>query len=95
VLGVDVVTPVVYRYTLTNAYVEGELGWLGRTTEDRLDQLDQGVHVGASVGGRALRTRFFFPGAAFGVSWERAFVDGADLTTIKVGARVGVGIVLW
>ncbi len=94
-LGVDVVTPIVYRYTLTNAYVEGELGWLGRTTEDQLDRLDQGVHVGASVGGRALRTRFFFPGAAFGVSWERAFVDGADLTTIKLGARVGVDIDLW
>jgi hypothetical protein len=95
VLGVDVVTPVVYRYTLTNAYVEGEVGWLGRTTEEQLDQLDHGLHVGASIGGRALRTRFFFPGAAFGVSWERAFVDGADLTTLKIGARVGVDIDLW
>ncbi len=94
-LGVDVVTPVVYRYTLTNAYLEAEVGWLGRTTEDQLDRLDHGVHVGASIGGRALRTRFFFPGAAFGVSWERAFVDGADLTTIKLGARVGVDLDLW
>ncbi|MBK9032555.1 MAG: hypothetical protein IPL61_14795 [Myxococcales bacterium] len=94
-LGVDVVVPVVYRYTLTNAYLEAEVGWLGRTTEDALDRLDQGVHLGASIGGRALRTRFFFPGAAFGVSWERSFVDGADLTTVKLGARVGVDLDLW
>lgn len=95
VLGVDLVAPIVYRYTLTNAYLEAEVGWLGRTTEDQLDRLDHGVHVGASIGGRALRTRFFFPGAAFGVSWERAFVDGADLTTVKLGARVGVDLDLW
>ncbi len=94
-LGVDLVAPVVYRYTLTNAYLEVEAGWLGRTTEDALDRLDHGVHLGASIGGRALRTRFFFPGASFGVSWERAFVDGDDLTTIKLGARVGFDVDLW
>lgn len=92
VLGVDLVAPVVYRHTLTNAYVEVEAGWLGRTTEEELDTLDHGVHVGVSVGGRALRTRFFFPGAALGVSWERSFVAGDDLTTLKLGARVAFDV---
>lgn len=95
VLGVDLVAPLVYRHTLTNAYLEVEAGWLGRTTEDALDHLDHGVHLGASVGGRALRTRFFFPGAAFGIAWERAFVDGDDVTTVKLGARVGLDVDLW
>lgn len=95
VLGVDVVAPVVYRHTLTNVYLEAEAGWLGKTREDDFGRLDQGLHLGASIGGRGLRTRFFFPGAAFGVSWERTFVDGADLTTVKVGARVGLDIDLW
>ena len=44
--------------------------------------------MGAALGARALRTRFFFPGAAFGISWERAFVTGEDETLLKVGARV-------
>jgi hypothetical protein len=94
VLGLDVVAPLVYRRTLTNAYWELEAGWLGRTTEEDLERLDQGAHVGLSVGGRALRTRFFFPGAALGVSWERTFTapGGADVTTVKFGARVAFDI---
>lgn len=86
VLGVDLVAPVVYRYTLTNTYVELESGWLGRTNEQDWGDFDHGVHVGAAVGARALRTRFVFPGAAFGVSYERTFGD--DVTLLKVGARV-------
>ncbi len=94
VLGLDVVAPLVYRRTLTNAYWELEAGWLGRTTEEDLERLDQGAHLGFSVGGRALRTRFFFPGAALGVSWERTFnaPGGADVTTVKLGARVAFDI---
>jgi hypothetical protein len=94
VLGLDVVAPLVYRHTLTNAYWELEAGWLGRTTEEDLERIDQGAHVGFSVGGRALRTRFFFPGAALGVSWERTFnaPGGADVTTVKLGARVAFDI---
>ena len=88
VLAADMVVPVVYRRTLTSAYVEGEGGWLGRSTEDDWGRLDHGVHVGVAVGARALRTRFVFPGAAFGLSYERVFVDGEDLTMIKVGGRV-------
>ena len=86
-IGADVVVPVVYRRTLTNAYLELEGGWLGHATEDE-QALEPGVHVGFAIGGRALRTRFLFPGAAIGVSYERTFVDGDDITSIKLGARV-------
>jgi len=87
-LGIDLVTPLVYRRTLTNTYLELEAGWLGHATEDDWGAFDHGVHVGAAFGGRALRTRFLFPGAAFGVSWERTFLDGPDVTSVKVGLRV-------
>lgn len=88
VIGADLVAPVVYRRTLTNAYFEVEGGWLGRSTEEDFSALDHGVHVGIAVGARALRTRFVFPGAAFGLSWERTFQAGEDVTLLKVGARV-------
>jgi hypothetical protein len=88
VIGADLVAPLVYRRTLTNAYVELEAGWLGRSSEEDFGALDHGIHVGAAVGARALRTRFVFPGAAFGVSWERTFQGGEDVTLLKVGARV-------
>lgn len=95
VIGVDIVTPVVYRHTLTNVYLEAEAGWLGKTSEEDFEQLDHGVHLGASIGARSLRTRFFFPGVAFTVAYERTFLDGADLSTVKLGARVGLDIDLW
>lgn len=87
-IGADLVAPVMFRYTLTNAFFEFEAGWLGHATERDWGEIDQGVHLGVAIGARALRTRFVFPGAAFGVSWERLFVAGADLTTVKLGARV-------
>lgn len=93
-LGVDVVAPLVYRRTLLNAYVEVEAGWLGRATERDWKDFDHGVHVGFAVGGRALRTRWLFPGAAFGLSWERTFLDGDDATTVKIGARVAFDLEL-
>lgn len=88
VVGADIVAPLVYRRTLTNAYVELEAGWLGQSTEADWTDIDHGVHFGVAFGARALRTRFLFPGAALGLSWERTFLDGGDLTTLKVGARV-------
>jgi hypothetical protein len=88
VLGADLVAPLVYRRTLTNAYFELEGGWLGRTSEDDFTDVDHGIHLGAALGARALRTRFVFPGAAFGISWERTFQAGEDVTLLKVGARV-------
>lgn len=87
-LGADLVTPIVYRRTLTNAYFEFEAGWLGHSTERDWSAIDHGMHVGVAFGGRALRQRFLFPGAVLGVAWERLFLDGDDLITVKVGARV-------
>jgi hypothetical protein len=87
-IGVDLVTPIVYRRTLLNAYWEVEAGWLGHATEKDWTALDHGIHVGFAVGGRALRQRFLFPGAALGLSWERLFVPGDDVITVKLGARV-------
>ncbi len=88
VIGADFVAPVVYRRTLTNSYFELEAGWLGRSNEEDFSALDHGIHVGAAFGARALRTRIVFPGAAFGISWERTFQAGEDVTLLKLGARV-------
>ena len=55
---------------------------------------DHGVHAGFAIGARGLRTRCVFPGAAVGISWERTFLDGADATTIKIGARVAFDLEL-
>jgi hypothetical protein len=88
VIGADWVAPLVYRRTLTNAYFELEAGWLGRSTEDDFSAIDHGIHLGFALGARALRTRIVFPGAAFGVSWERTFQAGEDVTLLKLGARV-------
>jgi hypothetical protein len=101
VLASDLVVPVVLRLTGVNSYLELEAGWLGRATEEDLSSerplryfsaLDHGVHLGVSVGGRALRTRFFFPGAALGFSVERAFTDGADPMMFKLGVRFALDV---
>lgn len=94
-VGADLVVPLVYRYVVTaNTHLELSGGWLGRSTEDDWTAVDHGMHLGFAIGGRALRTRFLFPGAALGVSWERTFVDGDDRTTIKFGVRGGFDIEL-
>ena len=36
-----------------------------------------------------------FPGVAFGMSYERIFVDGEDVRMIKIGARVALDLDLW
>jgi hypothetical protein len=87
-IGYDVVAPLVYRHTLVSSYLEVEAGWLGTGREAATDQLDHGVHLGVSFGARALRTRWFFPGGALGLSWERTFpTDGPPLYTVKLGFR--------
>lgn len=87
--GFDLVTPVVYRHTLTNTYLEAEAGWVGHVTEDDLTKIDHGVHVGVAFGGRATRRRFLFPGAALGLSYERTDSDDAPpLHAVKLGFRV-------
>ncbi|HEY5949310.1 MAG TPA: hypothetical protein VIV40_27640 [Kofleriaceae bacterium] len=87
-LGVDLMAPIVYRHTLLNTYWEVEAGWLGHSTEKDWGAIDQGMHVGFAFGGRALRQRFLFPGAVLAVAYERLFLDGDDLITLKLGARV-------
>ncbi len=91
-LALDAVGLVAYRHTFTNSYLEVEGGWLARSTERDWTSFDHGIHVGIALGARALRTRFLFPGAALGISWERLFVAGDDLTMIKVGARVALDL---
>lgn len=92
IVAADLLVPAVVRLTGVNSYLELEAGWLGRATEDDWSAVDHGVHLGASVGGRALRTRFFFPGAAFGLSLERLFLDGPDATMIKLGVRIAFDV---
>lgn len=87
-IGADLAVPLVFRYTLLNTYFELEAGWAGRSTEEDWSAVDHGVHVGFAFGGRALRQRFLFPGAALAVAWERLFVPGDDVITLKIGARV-------
>jgi hypothetical protein len=87
-LGADLVVPLVYRQSMTNTYVELAAGYLGHTSEQDFGSFDHGIHLGFGIGARALRTRFLFPGAAFGVSFERLFVPGDDPIYVKVGFRV-------
>jgi hypothetical protein len=87
-LGADILTPFVYRRIITNTYIEFEGAWLGHATETDWGDIDHGLHVGVAFGGRALRQRFLFPGAALAFAYERLFLDGDDQTTLKVGARV-------
>lgn len=89
-LAFDAVVPVVYRYTLVNTYLEAELGYLGRALEDELSDVAHGVHVGIALGARATRQRLLFPGAAFGISYERTVAGDPEGTTqlLKVGFRV-------
>lgn len=87
-LGIDILAPLVYRHTLLNTFWEVEAGWLGHATERDWSDFDPGVHIGFAFGGRALRQRFVFPGAALAIAYERLFMPGEDLTMLKVGARV-------
>jgi hypothetical protein len=89
VLGIDVVVLLVYRHTFVNSFLELDGGWLGALTEQDWDDVDHGVHLGISFGARVIRVRWFFPGAALGLSYERiGAADGdAPLTLIKLGVR--------
>jgi hypothetical protein len=86
------VAPIGYRRALTNTYFELEGGWLGHSTEHDWGAIDSGIHIGFAFGGRALRQRFLFPGAAFGIAYEQLFLPGADLVMLKVGGRVSFDI---
>ena len=86
----DIVTPVVYRHRRVNSYWELEAGYIAHTPEKELDPA-HGFRVGMSVGGSASRRRWFFPGAAFGVTYER-IADDDTLHFIKLGFRVALDI---
>ena len=87
-IGVDVMAPLVYRYTLLNTYWEVEAGYLGHATEQDWGEFDHGMHVGFAFGGRALRQRFLFPGAVLAIGYDRLFIAGDDIVKLKLGARV-------
>jgi hypothetical protein len=89
VLALDYVVPVVVRWRSVNTYIEAEAGWLGRDTEGQRGVVS-GLHVGLGVGFKALRTRWFIPGVAYGMFYERTLPgDGSPpLHLIKAGLRV-------
>ena len=93
VLTLDTVFPVVVRYRFLSTYLEAEVGYLLHARENN-PSLDPGARVGLSFGGRAARADWFFPGAAFTVSYERTFPGAADapLHMIKAGLRVAIDI---
>ncbi len=87
-LAVDVVIPLVYRHRLVNTYWEVEAGYVAHTTEEELTP-SHGMHFGASFGGSTARRRWLFPGAAFGISYERITEDRI-LHAVKLGFRVAI-----
>ncbi|MCA9667492.1 MAG: hypothetical protein KC503_17955 [Myxococcales bacterium] len=98
IIAFDSMVPLVSRIRLTNAYVELEAGYLFRFTEDD-GTLQPGMHVGLAFGARVSRQPWlfpggFFPGAVFGVAFERIFMrDGGDaLNMIKIGFRAAFDI---
>lgn len=86
----NIVTPIVYRHRRVNSYWEVEAGYVARTKERNLD-VSHGFRLGAALGGTASRRRWFFPGAAFGIAYER-IAQERTLHFIKLGFRVAVDI---
>jgi hypothetical protein len=90
VIGIDMVFPIVYRHRFIGSYVEAEAGYVAHVTESNLDPR-HGVHVGASFGAAATRTRWLFAGAAFGISYERIVEEGV-LHVFKAGFRGAIDV---
>ncbi len=84
----DIVAPLIYRHRRVNSYWEVEVGYLARTSEKKFDPA-HGFRVGVALGGNASRRRWVFPGAAFGVAYERIAEDDT-LHFIKLGFRVAL-----
>lgn len=87
----DLMVPLIYRHRRVNSYWEIEGGYVARTTEKDLD-LSHGFHIGVALGGSASRRRWVFPGAAFGIAYERIAEDDT-LHFIKLGFRVALDFV--
>jgi len=88
VLALTVVAPAVVRWRMVNTYIEGEVGWLGHITE--IEDLVNGVHFGVGFGIRGLRVRWFIPGLAFSLNYERTIPGDARRVQefFKAGLRV-------
>lgn len=89
VFAVDLVAPAVVRWRFVSSYLELEGGYLAHWTE-REDDFTPGLHVGAAFGAKALRQRWFVPGLAIGVAYERTFPrdQRPALEMLKIGLRV-------
>jgi hypothetical protein len=85
VLAFDAVFPLVVRYRFVNSYLDLEPGYLLHVSEDDATAR-HGVHLGAAFGVKTVRTRWFIPGLALGVSLER--VPSVDVWYVKIGGRV-------
>lgn len=93
VLALDLVFPVVLRIRFVNSYLELEGGWLAHVTEDDGDARS-GIHAGVAMGVRSARERWFTPGLALALTWERVFEDDTApaITFIKLGLRVSIDV---
>ncbi len=89
-VSLDLGIPLVYRHRRVNSYWEVEAGYVAHTPEKEFDPA-HGFQVGFSVGGSASRRRWLFPGAAFGIHYERV-QDATVLHTIKLGFRAAIDI---
>ena len=87
---VDAIVPLVYRHRLVNSYWEIEGGYLAHLTEGSQD-LAHGLHIGMALGGTTSRRRWFFPGAAFGIGYDRIAEDKVR-HVISLGFRVAIDI---
>ncbi len=93
VLALDLVVPLVLRVRFVNSYLELEGGWLVHLTEDDPDAR-HGIHGGLAVGVRSARERWFTPGLALALTWERIFADGTApaVDFVKLGLRVSIDV---
>ena len=92
IIGGQLVVPAVLRYRLVNAYFEFEGGYLAHATEEDWGRVSHGMHLGVAFGGRAARVRWFFPGAVFGIGYDRVNEAAGPRHTIKLGFRVAFDI---
>lgn len=86
--ALDAVAPVAVRFRSLNTFFEVEAGPMVRYAENTED-FTPGVHAGLSIGGRASRQRWIFPGLVFGVALERTLPDEGEpaITMFKLGFR--------
>jgi hypothetical protein len=88
VLTIDTAVPAVVRYRMINTYVEAAAGYQARASEADWGDIEHGMQMGVAFGGRATRVRWFFPGAAIDLSYERTFPgDAPALHVVKMGFR--------